>query len=65
MFQKFEKTALLILDGWGHGKDPKVSAIAQAKTPFISSLYKQYPNSELITYGEEVGLPHTTCRATS
>ncbi len=57
MFQKFEKTALLILDGWGHGKDPKVSAIAQAKTPFISSLYKQYPNSELITYGEEVGLP--------
>ncbi len=48
---------LVILDGWGHGADPKVSAIAQANTPFVSSLYKKYPNSELITYGEEVGLP--------
>jgi len=37
--------------------DPTVSAIAQANTPFIDSLYKKYPNSELITYGEEVGLP--------
>ena len=52
-----KKTALIILDGWGHGPDPKVSAIAQANTPFIDSLYKKYPNSELITYGEEVGLP--------
>ena len=52
-----EKVALIILDGWGHGADPKVSAIAQAKTPYIDSLYENYPNSELITYGEEVGLP--------
>ena len=52
-----EKVILVILDGWGHGKDPKVSAIAQADTPYIDSLYKKYPHSELITFGEEVGLP--------
>jgi 2,3-bisphosphoglycerate-independent phosphoglycerate mutase len=57
MPNKFDRIALLILDGWGHGPDPKVSAIAQAKTPFIDSLYEQYPNAELVTYGEEVGLP--------
>ncbi len=52
-----EKVILVILDGWGHGQDPKVSALAQANTPYVDSLYKQYPNSELVTYGEEVGLP--------
>lgn len=57
MLSKFDKTAVLILDGWGHGPDPKVSAIAQAKTPFIDSLYQKYPNAELITFGEAVGLP--------
>lgn len=57
MLKKYDKTALLILDGWGHGPNPTVSAIAQAKTPFINHLYQQYPNSELVTYGEEVGLP--------
>jgi len=51
------KSALIILDGWGHGKDPKVSALAQANTPFVDNLYKQYTNAELITFGEEVGLP--------
>ncbi len=51
------KVVLLILDGWGHGKNPAVSAIAQANTPFIDSLYDKYPNSELTTYGELVGLP--------
>lgn len=57
MLKKYTHTALLILDGWGHGPNPSVSAIAQAKTPFIDSLYQRYPNAELITYGEEVGLP--------
>ncbi len=57
MLKKFDKTALVILDGWGHGADPKVSAIAQAQTPFISGLYHNYPNAELVTYGELVGLP--------
>ncbi len=48
---------LIILDGWGHGPKPAVSAITQAKTPFVDNLYQQYPNSELVTYGEDVGLP--------
>ncbi|MGB1242941.1 MAG: 2,3-bisphosphoglycerate-independent phosphoglycerate mutase, partial [Chitinophagales bacterium] len=52
-----EKVALLILDGWGHGQNPKVSAIAQAKTPYVDNLYTKYPNAELVTHGEEVGLP--------
>ncbi|MEM7104475.1 MAG: 2,3-bisphosphoglycerate-independent phosphoglycerate mutase [Bacteroidota bacterium] len=53
----FDRFLLVILDGWGHGQDPKVSALAQAKTPFVDSLYKNYPNSELVTYGRQVGLP--------
>jgi 2,3-bisphosphoglycerate-independent phosphoglycerate mutase len=52
-----KKAILLILDGWGHGKDASVSAIAQADTPFIDSLYTHYPNAELVTFGMDVGLP--------
>jgi 2,3-bisphosphoglycerate-independent phosphoglycerate mutase len=52
-----KKAILLILDGWGHGQDPKVSAIAQANTPFVDSLYDKYPNAELTTFGMQVGLP--------
>ena len=54
---KSNHTLLIILDGWGHGKNPQVSAISQAKTPYVDSLYTDYPNSELVTFGEEVGLP--------
>ncbi len=52
-----KKVILIIMDGWGHGPDPKRSAIAHANTPFIDSLYKNYPNTELITHSESVGLP--------
>ncbi len=48
---------LLILDGWGYGKKPEADAIANADTPIMDSLKKTYPNSTLVTYGEEVGLP--------
>ncbi|MDP5092802.1 MAG: 2,3-bisphosphoglycerate-independent phosphoglycerate mutase, partial [Polaribacter sp.] len=51
------KVILMILDGWGITQDPKVSAIYNAKTPFINSLYDKYPNAELRTDGEHVGLP--------
>ena len=47
----------MILDGWGITQDPKVSAIYNAKTPFINSLYNDYAYSELRTDGEHVGLP--------
>ena len=52
-----KKVILMILDGWGHSPDPKVSAIDNAATPFIDSLYKNYPNAELRTDGLHVGLP--------
>ena len=52
-----KKVILIILDGWGIAKDPKRSAIDQAETPFINSLYKKYPHSTLVTYGLSVGLP--------
>lgn len=48
---------LIIMDGWGHGKVRKADAVALANTPFVSSLYHKYPNSELITCGRVVGLP--------
>ena len=47
----------MILDGWGVTQDPAVSAIAQANTPFIDSLYHTYPNAQLLTHGMNVGLP--------
>ncbi len=47
----------MILDGWGITQDPAVSAIAQAHTPFIDSLYKKYPHAQLLTDGLNVGLP--------
>ncbi len=52
-----KKVILMILDGWGHSPDPKVSAIDNANTPFIDSLYKDFPNAELRTDGLHVGLP--------
>lgn len=52
-----KKVILLILDGWGIASDPSVSAIDQANTPFVDSLYLQYPHSRLQTSGLDVGLP--------
>jgi 2,3-bisphosphoglycerate-independent phosphoglycerate mutase len=52
-----KKVILMILDGWGHSPDPKVSAPDNADIPFIRSLYKNYPNAELRTDGMNVGLP--------
>jgi len=52
-----KKAILVILDGWGHGAKDNSNAIHIAKTPFVDSLYTKYPNTELVTYGEEVGLP--------
>jgi 2,3-bisphosphoglycerate-independent phosphoglycerate mutase len=52
-----KKVMLMILDGWGIGSNPEVSAIAKAKTEFIDSLYKKYPHSKLEASGLAVGLP--------
>ena len=52
-----KKVLLMILDGWGIAKNKAVSAIDNAKTPFINSLYPKYANSKLEASGLAVGLP--------
>lgn len=52
-----KKAILVIMDGWGLGKVRSADAIQNANTPFVSALYHQYPNTTLVTCGEEVGLP--------
>jgi 2,3-bisphosphoglycerate-independent phosphoglycerate mutase len=52
-----KKVMLLILDGWGYGKQDKSDAAFAANTPFFDSLLKKYPNSKLEASGEAVGLP--------
>lgn len=52
-----QKTALIILDGWGLAPDSSSNAIAAADTPVFDSLMKKYPTCTLSTSGEDVGLP--------
>lgn len=52
-----KKTLLMILDGWGIGDKSKADIINLADTPYMDSLTKNYPNSQLLTSGENVGLP--------
>ncbi|MDA9143879.1 2,3-bisphosphoglycerate-independent phosphoglycerate mutase [Bacteroidia bacterium] len=52
-----KKAALIILDGWGIGDGTSSDAISNAYTPFTDSLYDRYPHAELLTDGENVGLP--------
>jgi 2,3-bisphosphoglycerate-independent phosphoglycerate mutase len=57
MLMEHKKVMLLILDGWGYGKQDKSDAAYAANTPFFDSLLKKYPNSKLEASGEAVGLP--------
>lgn len=52
-----KKAILAILDGWGLGSNPEVSALAQANTPFVDSCYQKYPHTTLEASGLAVGLP--------
>jgi 2,3-bisphosphoglycerate-independent phosphoglycerate mutase len=52
-----KKAILIIMDGWGLGKVKSSDAIQNANVPFVTSLYKKYPNTTLVTCGELVGLP--------
>src|SRR5690349_11102717 len=52
-----KKVMLMILDGWGIATNKKVSAVDQAKTPFMDSVYPKYANSKLEASGLAVGLP--------
>ncbi len=53
-----QKAMLIILDGWGIGDGSEKDIIATAPTPFMDSLKENYPSSQLLTSGENVGLPN-------
>ena len=52
-----KKSLLIILDGYGIGDHQKDDAIYNTPTPYIDSLVKEYPHSQLQASGENVGLP--------
>ncbi|BEQ15517.1 2,3-bisphosphoglycerate-independent phosphoglycerate mutase [Desulfoferula mesophila] len=49
--------ALIILDGWGINPAKEGNAVALADTPYMDSLFKDYPHTSLLCSGEAVGLP--------
>ena len=54
---KIQKAILIIMDGWGIGRQDKSDAIYNAHTPFIDALFHTVPHSTLLTHGLNVGLP--------
>lgn len=48
---------LMILDGWGLGREDKSNAIYTQGQPNIDALREKYPHSQLMACGEDVGLP--------
>jgi 2,3-bisphosphoglycerate-independent phosphoglycerate mutase len=53
---KADQILLLILDGWGIGKDDTTNPIHLARTPVWDNLIQQYPLTPLQAAGEAVGL---------
>ena len=54
---------LMIRDGWGHNPNPEMhdyNAIELARTPVNDRLLAEYPNTQIQTSGEAVGLPAGT-----
>jgi 2,3-bisphosphoglycerate-independent phosphoglycerate mutase len=51
-----EKVLLVILDGWGIGKEDETNPIYLAHTPFWDNLFGVYPHAQLHAAGEAVGL---------
>lgn len=52
-----KKALLMILDGFGLGDHSEGDAIYNTPTPYIDSLFAEYPHSKLSASGEDVGLP--------
>ncbi len=52
-----KKAILIILDGWGCGDKSVADAVYQGDTPYFDSLIANYPHSQLLASGENVGLP--------
>jgi len=55
--QAKKPVVLCILDGWGIGANPAVSAPAQAHVPHFNRLWQTCPHETLTTFGPDVGLP--------
>jgi len=45
------------MDGWGIGNGSKADVISRTDTPYLDYLNDNYPHSQLLTSGENVGLP--------
>lgn len=54
------KVMLIVLDGWGIGKNYAGNAIKKAKPKFFEFLWKTFPHSKLKASGNSVGLPEKT-----
>jgi 2,3-bisphosphoglycerate-independent phosphoglycerate mutase len=50
------RVLLIVLDGWGIGKADDTDPIHLAQTPRWDDLLRRYPNSQLQTSGDAVGL---------
>lgn len=51
------KVLLMILDGWGIGKGDRSDVISTVNPAYIGQMRRTWPNAELRTDGENVGLP--------
>ena len=51
------KVILAIMDGWGIAPKTSFNAIANANTPNVTRLIREYPNTQLKADGLAVGLP--------
>ncbi|MFA6550405.1 MAG: 2,3-bisphosphoglycerate-independent phosphoglycerate mutase, partial [Candidatus Gracilibacteria bacterium] len=54
------KVMLIIMDGYGEGKDYPGNAITRANAPFMKELRKKYPHTLVKTDSENVGEPAHT-----
>ena len=54
---KVQPVVLVILDGFGINPRKEYNAIANANTPNLDALLRDYPNSRLSMSGVDVGLP--------
>ena len=52
-----KRVLLMILDGWGNGDKSKSDVIYTTRPEYINAMTAQYPHAELLTDGENVGLP--------
>ncbi|HQY32117.1 MAG TPA: 2,3-bisphosphoglycerate-independent phosphoglycerate mutase, partial [Thermomicrobiales bacterium] len=55
--QPIRPVVLIIMDGWGIGKEGPGNAILAARTPIMSNIWESSPHTTLLTSGAAVGLP--------